>query len=65
MMDHKLRSGVNCQAVIQQKAYSKGWVYLNSTVTGAVNAGVSVNDLNHFSPVLVRSRVRYSYEILF
>jgi hypothetical protein len=63
-MDSKLRSSVNWQAVIQQKAYSKGWVYLNSIVTGAVNTGVSVNDLNHLSPVLVRSRVRCSYEIL-
>jgi hypothetical protein len=60
MIDRKLRSGVNWQEVFQQKAQNKGWVYLNSTVTGVVNTGVPVNDLNHFSVVLARSRLRRS-----
>jgi len=60
MIDRQLRSGVNWQVLIEQEAYNKGWMYRNSTVTSVVNTGVSVNDLNRFSPVLVRSRLRYS-----
>ena len=59
MRDRKLRIGVNWQAMIQKKAYNKGWVYISPTITGVVITGVSVNDLNHFSTVLVRSRLRY------